>query len=143
MTDVEKLKANAAMAVETLRPVSNVPSFGFNRDSVAWVEGYIERQRVQTDMTPELRDSLVNVLGAFLGECIIHTHGGEWRQDQFGWGIHFDHGNAAYPFAKMGKQFDNGIEAGDSILSFLDSTGVLFKSKIEAAKKQKRWWQFW
>jgi hypothetical protein len=39
MTPLEKLRANAALAVETLSPLSDVASFGFNRESVAWVEG--------------------------------------------------------------------------------------------------------
>ncbi len=83
------------------------------------------------------------MLGSFLGECIIHCHGGEWRQDQFGWGIHFDDGNAAYPFAKVRKQFDNGIEGSDSILGFFSSVGVLFKAQITVSKKPKSWWKFW
>jgi hypothetical protein len=143
VTDIEKLRANAAMAVETLKPLSDVADFGFNRDSVAWVEGYIERQRVRTEMSAVTKDGLVSVLGSFLGECILHCHGGEWRRDDNGWGINFDDGNAAYPFAKVRKQFDNGIDAGDSILGFLDSVGALFKTQIATAKKQKSWWKFW
>ena len=136
MTDEEKLKSNAALAVESLRPLSDVQPFGFNRESVVWIEGFIERQRINPDITDETKEGLVNVLGSFLGECIIHLHGGQWRRDNNGWGIRFDRKNAAYPFNKLRKLMKNGVEGGDSIVSFLDITGILFKQK-------KRWWNFW
>ncbi len=143
MTDEEKLRANAALAVETLAPLSDVAGFGFNRESVAWVEGYIERQRVRPDMTDETKNGLVSVLGSFLGECLIQTYGGKWKKDEGGLGVFFDEGNAAFPINKVRKQFDNGIDGGDSILSLFDSAGVLFKQKIVEVKSRKPWWKFW
>ena len=136
MTEEEKLRSNAALAVKTLGPHSDVAAFGFDRESVAWVEGYIERQRIRPDMTDETKNGLISVLGSFLGECIIHLHGGQWRRDEIGWGVHFDGGNVAYPFSKVQKLMTNGLEGGGSIVSFLDTTGVLFKRK-------RPWWKFW
>lgn len=138
MTDTEKLQANAELAIQTLAPLSDVPAFGYNRESVAWVEGYIERQRTQPDSTAQTIDRLAQVLGCFLGECIIRCHGGQWRQDECGWGIFFDDSNAAYPLNKVHKQFANGVEGGDSILSFFDSIGALFPPR-----RKKPWWKFW
>lgn len=138
MTDEEKLQANARLAIETLSGVSDVGDFGFNRESVAWVEGYIERQRIRTETTPEAVERLAQVLGSFLGECIIRCHGGRWRRDENGWGVWFDDSNAAYPLNKVQKQFDNGVEGGDSVLSFFDSIDGLFRQG-----RRKAWWKLW
>jgi hypothetical protein len=82
---------------------------------VAWVEGFIERQRVRV-----AGDGLVDVLGSYLGEAIIAAaHGGVWVRGPDGdLGVRFDNGDIAYPFAKVSKQFDRGLEGGESILSF-------------------------
>jgi len=138
MTLEEKLQANAKLAIDTLSPLSDVSPFGFNRESVAWVEGYIERQRARADMAPETRERLSQVLGSFVGECIIRSYGGTWRHDGKGWAVYFDDSNAAYPLNKVTKQFDNGVEGGDSILSFFDSVGPLFHRKV-----RRPWWKFW
>ena len=108
MTDEEMLQANAKLAMDTLSPLSDVSAFGYNRESVAWVEGYIERQRTRSDLTPETLDGMAQVLGSFLGQC-------------------FDDSNAAYPFNKVRKQLQNGADGSDSILAFFDSIGPLFK----------------
>ena len=107
--------------VERFGPLSDI-AFGFNRDSVAWVEGFIERQRAERDPSDEIPTGLVNCLGAFLGECIARATDGQWHQgDQDGsWSVQFANGSGAFPFAKVWKQFENGLEGGDSILSFYD-----------------------
>ena len=116
-------------------------NFGYNRESVAWVEGYIERYRSGTDLNAEVTEGLISVIGSFLGECIIHCYGGTWERDgKYGiWGVSFNESNAAFPFSKVRKQIENGIDAGDSILSFFNSIGLLFAQE----KKRKPWWRFW
>lgn len=98
----------------------------FDRASVAWTDEFIERLRYGIDET--LIDGLSVSIGAFLGECIRASYGGEWRQSEDGsWGVYFDDMNAAYPFAKVQKQLKNGKE--DSILSFYEVIPmVLLKS---------------
>lgn len=59
-------------------------AFGYDAQSVAWLDGYIELQRVRTDATPQLVDGLVNVFGSYLGECVIECSG-LWPSA--GWGI--------------------------------------------------------
>jgi hypothetical protein len=114
--DLQRIRANADLVIETLGPRSGLEQFGFNAPSVEWVDGFIERQRLREDATPEFLEKMVSILGSFLGECIIRTYGGRWTFGEFGWGVHFDEKNAAYPFSKVQKQFDNGN--GDSIYSF-------------------------
>jgi hypothetical protein len=138
VTDEEQLQANAKLAISTLSPLSDIAAFGYHRESVAWVEGYIGRQCTRTDLAPETLEQLTQVLGSFFGECVIRCYGGRWRRDEGGWGVQFDDSNAAYPINKVRKQFDNGVEGGDSILSFFDSIRPL-----SHRNKQKPWWKLW
>jgi hypothetical protein len=116
---IELIRKNASLAMETLGPTSGI-DFGLNRESVEWVEGFIERQRAREDFDLEAASRLVDVLGSFLGECIIANAGGGWRCDQEnGWGIVFSEGNEAYPFNKVRKAFQNGLAGGEFDPKFL------------------------
>jgi hypothetical protein len=124
MPTPEAILANARLVIDQLGPLSGLGSrFGYNRDSVEWVEAFIERQRVRPEFKAEAQARMVQVLGSFLGECIIQTYGGEWREQKGTWGIFFDSSSAAFPFAKVAKQFEDGLEGGDSILSFFELIG--------------------
>ena len=113
---VRMIEANAALAIDELSSLSQ-RSFGFDEESVAWVEGFIERQR--EEIGAEASSGLVNVLGSYLGQAIIAATGAAWDTDGNGnLGIAFANGDMAYPFAKVGKQLAQGIEDGESILSF-------------------------
>jgi hypothetical protein len=50
--------------------------------------------------------------------------------------IVFDDNNKSYPFAKVSKQFENGLE--DSVYSFYSIIPTIFKLD----KKKKPWWKF-
>ena len=113
---VRMIEANAALAIQELSALSET-SFGFDEEFVAWVEGFIERQREQAG--PEASSGLVSVLGSYLGEAIIAATGAAWDSDDSGnLGIAFANGDMAYPFTKVGKQIEQGVEGGESILSF-------------------------
>lgn len=132
MNGHEAILANARLVIDQLGPLSGLgPRFGYNRESVQWIEAFIERQRVRPEVKAEGQARMVQVLGSFLGECIIHTFGGEWREEEGNWGVFFDSSNAVFPFSKVGKQFDNGVESGDSILSFFDAIAVVILKKPE------------
>lgn len=98
-----------------MRPLSGL-AFDYDADSVEWLDGYINRQHAREDIDEETVNGMVSVLGSYLGECIRHTYGGEWRASEYGWGIFFDATNAVYPISKTRKQFENGEE--DSIYGF-------------------------
>jgi hypothetical protein len=125
LTLEEKIHANALLVIKLLSEAAGF-ELGFNEESVAWIDGFIERQRTAEDVEPEFIASLVSRLGSFLGECIRHEYGGEWKQLDGGLAVRFSPGNEAYPFNKVRKQFEHG--SGDSILSFYKSVGVLFSS---------------
>lgn len=139
MTPLEAIKRNAQLVVEQSGAISGLPNFGYNSESVEWVEGFIERLRSNGDMSPEKTHRLVQVYGSYLGECIIHCYGGEWRESEGTFGVFFDDDNAAFPFAKVEKQFNNGAEVGDSISSFYRCIPLLFKRE----ERTRPWWKFW
>jgi hypothetical protein len=135
MTPLEAIHANAQLVLEQLGPISGLgEQFGYNLESLQYVEGFIERQRTRAGVDEATIDRWVQVLGSFLGECVIHTYGGEWRENQGRWGIFFSEANdrnAAFPFAKVQKQFANGLESGDSIVSFFRVLPVILKDAVK------------
>ncbi len=123
----DKIKANAELVIKQLGQLSGL-EFGYNAESVAWVDGFIENQRIRPDMDENAINGLINTLGSFLGECIIRCYGGCWQNINGEWCIGFDGKNAVYPFNKVKKQFRNG--PGDSTKSFFELIPVVFKAYI-------------
>lgn len=121
MNEFENIRLNAELVVKTLGENNGV-NLAFDEDSVKWLDGYVERNRENWDV--QTKEKLSGVLGSFLGECIRLNFGGEWKMSEYGLGIVFDDGNAAYPFNKIRKQMDNGEE--DSIASFYSTIPLVF-----------------
>lgn len=120
----EKLQLNAELVIEHLSRHAGF-TLGFDEESVAWVDGFIERQRSREEFDAASIEGLVNNLGSFLGECLRRELGGKWKHESNGQlAVQFDDGNAAFPFNKVRKQFANG--ESDSILSFYQSSKVIF-----------------
>ena len=139
--ELGKIRANADLAIEQFGPASGQTGFGYTPESVKWVEGFIERQRVREDASPEFVRGLVNVIGSYLGECIIRCHGGRWTRDQDGWFVAFDARNAVYPFSKVEKQFANGRE--DGIHSFFTLIPIAFQGRSNPATSREARRQGW
>src|SRR5262247_3056399 len=96
----EQIRANAEMVVEQLRPLSNI-DFGYTKESVEWLEGYIERLKSSGQFdNDDNKRKLISVFGSFLGECIVRCYGAVWRQREGVWCVAFDEKNIAFPFAK-------------------------------------------
>ena len=136
---IELIKKNSEFVIERLGLLSGI-AFGLNRASVEWVEGFIERQRSQPGFDPDNTDNLVSVLGSFLGECLIANAGGAWHwsDEHSAWSVHFGGNTQAFPFAKVRKLFLNGLEGGDSILSFYDIVvDYLATGRLSAARNSQ------
>src|SRR5262245_3783675 len=112
MTVEEQIRANSEATIASLGPISRVENFGYNADSVKWLEGFIERNRALHELPEQTTDQLVSNLGSYLGECVIACFGGAWQLQDGNWGVAFDAKNAVFPFNKVRKQFANGIEDG-------------------------------
>jgi hypothetical protein len=137
---VDRIRGVATQVIEELAPLSKV-EFGLNRASVKWVEGFIERERKRRDPADGVPEGLVDALGAFLGECIAVATGGKWvwSEQQWDWGIHFDSGMEAFPFHKVRKQFKDGLQGGESILSFYDiSVNYVATGKLRDLAERSR-----
>ena len=112
-----KIRANADFALEEFRGLAE-KDIGFDVDSVAWVEGFVERARGRY-AEGGVPNGLVSVIGSYLGEAIIAETNGHWMEDDAGQlAVQFPNEDAVYPFAKVQKQFDEGVAQGESILSF-------------------------
>jgi hypothetical protein len=137
----EHIRANAEMVIQQLRPLSDI-EFGYTRESVEWLEGYIERLRNSGQFeSGDARSKLTSVFGSFLGECIVRCHGGTWQQYEGVWCVAFDDDNAAFPFAKVEKQIDNGLD--DGIASFFNTIPLIFNELAPEATPKKPWWKVW
>ena len=121
MDQTESIRRNAELVIKTFTENNNV-NLNFDAPSVEWIDGYIERNRARWD--EQMTESLSAMLGSFVGECIRRNFGGEWQMTEYGLGIIFSDGNAAYPFNKIKKQIANGAE--DSIASFYNTIAVVF-----------------
>ncbi len=123
-----KIKANAELVNQQFLEISDV-EFGYNAASVRWLDGYIERQRERPDRNDNEVEGLVNVLGSWLGECLIACYGGEWAEIDGGWSVSFDESNAAFPISKVRKHFQNG--SSDSVLRFFETIPVVFSKQLK------------
>jgi hypothetical protein len=88
---------------------------------------------------------LISVFGSFLGECIVRCYGGEWTTDADGnWSVRIGE-NFAFPFNKVSKQIDNGVE--DGIGSFFRAVPLVLKGGVNIPPSppppSKPWWRFW
>lgn len=136
----DALRANAELVVQQLASARG-GHFGYDEDSVRWLDGYIGRLRANPNFeSAEKRGNLVSVLGSYLGECIIRNFGGSWVKQGGGWCVAFDERNRAFPFAKIEKRFERGDE--ESIVAFYTAIPVLFRRQHMSPAK-KSWWKFW
>ena len=123
----------------------------YDAESVKFTEEFIER--IKTQFAPEEWQGLINSLGAFVGRCIIVNYGGSWQHDdKSGICIAFDERNKVFPFNKVTKQFQNGLE--DSIYSFYTIIPTIYNRPTLSAPppvapapppapSPKPWYKFW
>ncbi|MEO3876292.1 hypothetical protein ABGB18_46645 [Nonomuraea sp. B12E4] len=115
--ELRQIEANVRLVIDQLGPLSGM-DFGLGRESVEWVEGFIERWR-SAGAGLEQIDGLVSTLGSYLGACVIAATGGRWdKSDDHGWGVLLPNGGTAFPFAKVRKQLRDGVAEGESIAGF-------------------------
>ncbi len=135
-----EIAENAKLVIEQFQEMTEF-QFGYNPESIKWVDGFLNRQREGDGFTPDLCSGLVSTIGSFLGECIIAEYGGCWEQTEDGWSVVINHGNMTFPFSKVQKQLENGPE--DSIYSFYTVIPVVFKDVLEKQQAKKPWWKIW
>ncbi len=124
------LAAQMRAAAEKLRSVVQEQmkhALDYDEASVRWLDSYIERARLSA-AGEQWRKNLIDLSAAFLGECSIARLGGQWALHEGRVCVLFNDNNVIFPHHKVAKQFDNGAEAGDSILGFYQANISLFKA---------------
>ena len=101
----------------------------YDRTSVEWVEGYIERLRPRTDL-PALHHLMASV-AALLGECLLRLRPGRWLEFGGEWVVHFEDGSTAFPLQQVSEQFA-GSE-GASMLAYYDGVAAVFAAGEDAS----------
>ncbi|HEY1663133.1 MAG TPA: hypothetical protein VGI03_12000 [Verrucomicrobiae bacterium] len=114
METQEQIKANAELVIQELRPVSGM-DFGYNKESVKWLEGHLEElRRSGAFQVEETKSKMADRYGSFLGECIIRCYGGAWTLANGFWGVRVIEGNLLRPIAEIRSQMVNGLKDGIS-----------------------------
>jgi len=111
----------------------------YDRDSVAWLDDYIERARLRTPK--ENWPGTIQLIGSFLGECLVRALGGEWVSDG-GNGCVQTRSGMTFTHNKVSKQYDGGRESGDTILGFFDAIAAMDNTYREPTPGQQRLLQF-
>lgn len=112
------IRANAELVYGQLNPLTEF-EFGFNDQSLDYLDGYLNGQYEQYKANPQDRPDLASVMGCFLGEYIVHTLDGQWvMDDQLGLSVQIA-GLTANPFGKVQKILAGGWENGESVASFV------------------------
>lgn len=130
---------NAELVITTFQALTDF-DFGYNLQSVKWLQGYLERINQSNDLDENARNGLVNTIGSYLGQCIIERYGGEWGTHHGVMGIKFDERNWAFPFNKVEKCLANSGD--DSLYSFFTGIPAVFGIRIKEPIK-KPWWKIW
>ena len=113
MSQLQQLRANAAFVAEKFGKQSGIEPFAYTRESVEYIDQFLERQAAIVKESEESINRFVSLLGAYLGECIIANYGGEWLESADGLAIQIQHrGNYHWikPFHKVYKRIVNGSE---------------------------------
>lgn len=116
--------------------IKTILKLKYDSNGAKYVEDFIERNKTQ--IPKEEWNGLINSCGAFLGQIVIENYGGQWVKDENGSiAVAINDINKVYPFSKVSKQFDDGLE--DSIHSMYTIIPTVFKLQ---PKTKKKWWQF-
>jgi hypothetical protein len=117
---IDHIRANAEFVI-SLAQKHLGQKIGYDQSGVEWLDTYIQELHKDNYQTS---GKLIDCLGSYLGECIVHTFGGQWSDVAGAWGVRVDNQNVAFPFSKVAKQLENGAE--DSVLSFFTAIPRVF-----------------
>jgi hypothetical protein len=142
-----QILANAELVRSVAREQMGGVVVGYDATGVRWLDQYINGQRARA--SESTKEKLPNTLGSYLGECIRHSYGGRWIQDQeHGWAVKVNQRVTVFPFSKVRKQLHNAD--GDSVLGLFTAIPALLNEPVSVTssptgfKEPKRpWWKLW
>jgi len=152
MTAIEQIKANAAWVQENFSPESGLADFGYNAESIAYLDQFISRN-IEGEPDEQLRAKYVSLLGAFLGETLVACYGGQWIETDGFPIIQVERGesiHAIQPFGKVEKRIING-ETESLAFFFKDFIPAILAGNAPPEWKvaerpvdpKKPWWKVW
>ncbi len=128
-----RIKNNAAQVVKTFSAPGQGATFGLTAHSVAALDQYLERT-VNSSTTDATKENLMNLIGSFLGECIVAKYGAEWSIAEGGKPrLTLQHAGTVHildPFGKVAKRIMNGSEDNIAIY-FADFIPHVLKSSAK------------
>jgi hypothetical protein len=107
-----RIKNLAAAVINMLPPSGPEGQYGLTAHSVAVLDDYLERN-VKTSSPKETKEKFMNLVGSFLGECIISEYGAKWNVLQNQPSLSLQTAGTTHflnPFAKVAKRIENGSE---------------------------------
>jgi hypothetical protein len=145
MSTPPQIKKNAQWVIDNFRPQSGLEGFGFDEESIAYLDTFIDRQGESFRANEKSLDRIVSLIGAFLGEAIIATYGGHWQQNEARISLVVETGKNTHflqPFQKVHARITNGPEDGLHDY-FANSLPVVLSgpSTPSPAEPKKPWWK--
>ena len=110
-SQISKIKANAQEVTVRFGRASRLADFGCNRESVAYLDGFLSRQIVAVRASQQTEDRYVSLIGSFIGECILKTYPGKWVETTEGIHMEVQNDGATHlvrPFQKVLKRIEQG-----------------------------------
>jgi hypothetical protein len=103
----EKLRQAAELFVRLSKDAGR--ELEYDAAGVAWADQYADAVRpVESDDQLRVQTALV---GSFLGEALIATHGGGWVEEDDEWRLELGDGRRAFPFRVAMAQLRDGEES--------------------------------
>jgi hypothetical protein len=153
MSLAEAAKNQASEFIELAKPASMNDNFGFDRQSVAYLDAFIDRQTKPARRDESLRAQFVSLLGSYLGEAILATYGGEWVELDGGLVIHIQRGDEVIMLQPFGKVHDRIMNGNEDNIEFYFAEFIPKTLAGEAppewkvaeyqADPPKPWWKLW
>ncbi len=110
---IKVIRNNAATVVKTFSAQNQGSAFGLTARSIAALDQYLERT-VNASTSDATKEKLMNMIGSFLGECIVAKYGAKWVISPDG-KPHLELKPAKTlhlldPFGEVAKRIQNGSE---------------------------------
>lgn len=104
MSQTSELQYDAKLVIDIMNEKEDV-KLEFSADSISWLDEYINQHR--NNLNDHEKQLFREKFGAFVGEAIRHTYGGQWVQAEDEWLIGFNDDAKTSPFAMVAEQLEN------------------------------------
>jgi hypothetical protein len=152
MSVIDQLMKNADWVRDNFGPESGLADFGYNSDSIAYIDRYIDRN-VRGVRDQKALAKYISLLGAFVGEAVRARHGGEWIETDTFPMLQIQRGEMIHgvqPFGKVQKRIADG-ETDSLAFFFNDFVPAIvegrappeWKAGVRKVEPNKPWWKVW